>query len=57
MGENYCCHCQKPLVTCPTCKGKGMVWKQYGVMSSGRNEQCENCNGTGKLCPRHGSDH
>ena len=55
MGENYCGKCNKKLVTCPTCKGKGVVWKTYGL--SGSNKQCENCNGTGKLCPQHGNNY
>ncbi|MBI3756150.1 MAG: hypothetical protein HY265_08330 [Deltaproteobacteria bacterium] len=53
MGENYCSNCHKELVTCPTCKGKGMAWNDLRK----RNEQCENCNGTGKLCSKHGNDH
>ena len=56
MGENYCSKCQKKLVICPTCKGKGVVYKSTGILS-GSNKQCENCNGTGKLCPKHGNDY
>lgn len=53
--SDYCCKCKQHLSGCPTCKGKGMVLRSSTFTHS--NEQCPNCNGTGKVCPKHGPDH
>ena len=41
----------------PQCKGEGMIYVSGGVFSSGSKKQCKNCNGTGKLCPKHGNNY
>ncbi len=56
MADEYCRKCKSRLTTCPTCKGKGTVLKDLGLLSGTGERPCKNCNGTGKLCPKHGSD-
>jgi DnaJ-class molecular chaperone len=34
-------------VTCPRCKGKGTIYKDY--LTHGKEEQCPNCKGTGTI--------
>ncbi len=55
MGENYCSKCNAKLSTCPRCKGKGTIY--VSSLLSGSEKPCPNCNGTGKICPKHGNDH
>lgn len=54
--DKYCRKCRERLTECPTCKGKGMMFKPGGFFTSSKEEPCPNCNGTGKLCARHGRD-
>jgi DnaJ-class molecular chaperone len=56
MAEEYCRRCKSKLTKCPTCEGKGIVREYRGFLSSSAEKQCKNCNGTGKLCPKHGND-
>lgn len=56
--ENYCKKCGSySLRDCPQCKGEGMIYVSGGVLSSGSKKQCKNCNGSGKLCPKHGNNY
>ena len=54
MADEYCRKCKVKLTTCPTCKGKGTT-DQGGALTI-KHKPCPNCNGTGKLCPSHGSN-
>ncbi len=56
MANQYCQKCKSKLATCPTCGGKGTIKKDMGLFAGMKDVPCPNCNGTGKLCPRHGSD-
>lgn len=56
MADEYCMKCKSRLTTCPTCKGKGTVLKDLGLVPGTGERPCKNCDGTGKLCPKHGSD-
>ncbi len=55
MSDDYCKKCKSKLTICPTCKGKGTVYKG-SLMSGSGDKPCPNCNGTGKLCPKHGNN-
>lgn len=55
MADKYCRKCKSKLTKCPKCKGKGTT-SQGSVLSGYSQKPCPNCNGTGKLCPKHGYD-
>lgn len=55
MSNEYCQKCHSRLATCPKCEGEGTTL-QGGVFSGYSERPCPNCNGTGKICPRHGYD-
>ena len=57
MSNDYCNKCRSQLKACPTCKGKGTTYQSSGILSGGSQKPCPNCNGLGKLCPKHGNNH
>jgi len=52
MSYTTCRKCKSELIDCPRCKGRGRVGG--GVLTS--SYTCKHCNGTGKLCPKHGTN-
>jgi len=52
MSDEYCHKCKGKLTTCPTCKGKGVT--DQGGWATISLKPCQNCKGSGKVCPEHG---
>jgi len=53
VADDYC-WCGSRLVECARCDGKGWV---YIGFFHGEENPCKTCNGTGKLCPKHGNNY